>query len=123
MPIGEIGAFLLFLVIVFIVGNLWFHFVEAILRQIKKLFTRHKKNLRHGIRSPRTRRIENVRYRRDYLFGGLMWKLLCGDSSAGSYLGYLADAATDLLTGKAEQDNGQWRDCPWPAQRKIGFTL
>lgn len=53
MPIGEIGAFLLFLVIVFIVGNLWFHFVEAILRQI----------------------------------------------------------------------NGQWRDCPWPAQRKIGFTL
>lgn len=19
--------------------------------------------------------------------------------------------------------NGQWRDCPWPAQRKIGFTL
>ena len=40
MPIGEIGAFLLFLVIVFIVGNLWFHFVEAILRQIKKLFTR-----------------------------------------------------------------------------------
>lgn len=35
MPIGEIGAFLLFLVIVFIVGNLWFHFVEAILRQIK----------------------------------------------------------------------------------------
>jgi hypothetical protein len=39
MPIGEIGAFLLFLVIVFIVGNLWFHFVEAILRQIKKLFT------------------------------------------------------------------------------------
>ena len=58
-----------------------------------------------------------------YLFGGLMWKLLCGDSSAGSYLGYLADAATDLLTGKAEQDSGQWRDCPWPAQRKIGFTL
>ena len=57
------------------------------------------------------------------IFGGLMWKLLCGDSSAGSYLGYLADAATDLLTGKAEQDNGQWRDCPWPAQRKIGFTL
>jgi hypothetical protein len=43
MPVGEIGAFLLFLVIVFIVGNLWFHFVEAILRQIKKLFTRHKK--------------------------------------------------------------------------------
>ena len=62
-------------------------------------------------------------FAQSYLFGGLMWKLLCGDSSTGSYLGYLADAATDLLTGKAEQDNGQWRDCPWPAQRKIGFTL
>lgn len=54
-------------------------------------------------------------FAQSYLFGGLMWKLLCGDSSAGSYLGYLADAATDLLTGKAEQDSGQWRDCPWPA--------
>lgn len=64
MPIGEIGAFLLFLVIVFIVGNLRFHFVEAILRQIKKLFTRHKKPPAWH-RSPRTRRIENVRYRRD----------------------------------------------------------
>ena len=52
-----------------------------------------------------------------------MWKLLCGDSSAGSYLGYIADAATDLLAGKEEQGNGQWRDCPWPAQRKIGFTV
>ena len=62
-------------------------------------------------------------FAQSYLFGGLMWKLLCGDSSAGSYLGYLADAATDLLTGKSEQDNGQWRDSPWPAQRKIGFTL
>ena len=61
-------------------------------------------------------------FAQSYLFGGLMWKLLCGDSSAGSYLGYLADAAADLLTGKAEHDNGQWRDCPWPAQRKIGFT-
>lgn len=61
-------------------------------------------------------------FAQSYLFGGLMWKLLCGDSSAGSYLGYLADAATDLLTGKTEQDNGQWRDCPWPARRKIGFT-
>ncbi len=60
-------------------------------------------------------------FARSYLFGGLMWKLLCGDSSAGSYLGYLADAAIDLLTGKAEQDSGQWRDCPWPAKRKIGF--
>ena len=62
-------------------------------------------------------------FAQSYLFGGLMWKLLCGDGSAGSYLGYLADAAADLLSGKAEQGNGQWRDCPWPAKRKIGFTL
>ena len=60
-------------------------------------------------------------FAQSYLLGGLMWKLLCGDSSAGSYLGYIAAAATDLLAGKAEQDGGQWRDCPWPAQRKIGF--
>ena len=62
-------------------------------------------------------------FAQSYLFGGLMWKLLCGDSSAASYLGYLADAATDLLTGKAGQGSGQWRNCPWPAQRKVGFTL
>lgn len=61
-------------------------------------------------------------FAQSYLFGGLMWKLLCGDSSAGSYLGYLADAAADLLTGRTEQDEGQWRDCPWPAKRKIGFV-
>ena len=58
-------------------------------------------------------------FAQSYLFGGLMWKLLCGDNSAASYLGYIADAATDLLTG----NGGQWHDCPWPAQRKIGFTL
>lgn len=62
-------------------------------------------------------------FAQSYLFGGLMWKLLCGDSSAGSYLGYIANAATDLLIGKEEQDGGQWREYPWPAQRKIGFTL
>lgn len=28
---GAIGAFLAFLVVVFIVGNLWFHLVESIL--------------------------------------------------------------------------------------------
>lgn len=43
MPLGEIGAFLLFLAVVFILGNLWFHLIEAILRRIKKLLTRHKK--------------------------------------------------------------------------------
>ncbi len=60
-------------------------------------------------------------FAQSYLFGGLMWKLLCGDNSAGSYLGYLADAATDLLTGKTEEGHGQWRNCPWPEQRRIGF--
>lgn len=62
-------------------------------------------------------------FAQSYLFGGLMWKLLSGDSSAASYLGYIADAATDLLTGQPRSDGGQWRNCPWPAQRKIGFTL
>lgn len=56
-----------------------------------------------------------------YLFGGLMWKLLCGDSAAESYLGYLTDAAIDLLTGKPEDNEGQWKGCPWPGARKIGF--
>ena len=56
-----------------------------------------------------------------YLFGGLMWKLLCGDSAAESYLGYLTDAAIDLLTGKPEDKEGQWKGCPWPGARKIGF--
>lgn len=60
-------------------------------------------------------------FAQSYLFGGLMWKLLCGDSAAASYLGYLADAATDLLTSKPE--GGQWRDFPWPAPRKIGFAV
>ena len=61
-------------------------------------------------------------FAQSYLLGGLMWKMLCGDGSAGSYLGYLADAATDLSAGNAAQAGGQWYDCPWPAQRKIGFT-
>lgn len=56
-------------------------------------------------------------FAQSYLFGGLMWKLLCGDSSAASYLGYVADAAVDLLAG----EDGQWKGFPWPAQRKIGF--
>lgn len=60
-------------------------------------------------------------FAQSYLFGGLMWKLLCGDSSAESYLGYLADAATDLLAGKGEGTSGQWRGFPWPARRRIGF--
>ncbi len=43
MGIGEAGAFLLFLAIVFLAGNLWFHFIEGILGRIKKLFTRSRK--------------------------------------------------------------------------------
>lgn len=43
MSFGEMGAFLLFLVAVFIFGNLWFHFIETILGWIKKLFIRRKK--------------------------------------------------------------------------------
>lgn len=57
-----------------------------------------------------------------YLFGGLMWKLLCGDADAESYLGFLADAATDLLTGKMEEGEDPWRHCLWPAVREIGFV-
>ena len=62
-------------------------------------------------------------FARSYIFGGLMWKLICGDGAAESYLGYLADATTDLLTGSAEEDEGQWRECPWPAARRIGFRV
>ena len=62
-------------------------------------------------------------FARSYIFGGLMWKLICGDVAADSYLGYLADAATDLLTGSAEEEEGQWRECPWPEARRIGFRV
>ena len=43
MPLDEIGAILLFLVVVFLLGNLWFHFIETILKWLKKRFTRRKK--------------------------------------------------------------------------------
>ena len=62
-------------------------------------------------------------FARSYIFGGLMWKLICGAGAAESYLGYLADAATDLLTGSAEEEEGQWRECPWPEARRIGFRV
>ena len=42
MPWGEIGAFLLLLVVVFIFCNLWFHLIEEILGWIKKRLTRRK---------------------------------------------------------------------------------
>ena len=43
MPWGQFGVVLAVLVIVFVAGNLWFHFVEAILSQLKKWFFKNKK--------------------------------------------------------------------------------
>lgn len=79
-----------------------------------------------GILWDLTRRVKDEmhswrEFAQSYLFGGLMWKLLCGDSDAETYLSYIADAAVDLLTGGEEQDGGQWKACPWPERRRIGF--
>lgn len=38
MSLGAIGAFLVVLLVVFVVGNLWFHFVEGVLERIKGVF-------------------------------------------------------------------------------------
>ena len=43
MPWGQFGVVLAVLVIVFVAGNLWFHFVEAILSQLKKWLFKNKK--------------------------------------------------------------------------------
>ena len=43
MPWGQLGAVLAILAIVFVAGNLWFHFVEAIINQLKKLLYKNKK--------------------------------------------------------------------------------
>ena len=42
MPLKEIGAIALVLLVIVIVGNLWFHFVESILERIRQLFHRKK---------------------------------------------------------------------------------
>lgn len=42
MPWGEIGAVLLVLGIVFVVGHLWFHIVERVSGGLKRLFSRKK---------------------------------------------------------------------------------
>ncbi len=42
MPLKEIGAIVLVLLVIVIVGNLWFHFVESILERIRRLFRRKK---------------------------------------------------------------------------------
>lgn len=39
MSPGALGAFLLVLVLVFLVGRLWFHLVEFLLDQIKRLLS------------------------------------------------------------------------------------
>ena len=39
---GEVGAILLALVVLLVIGNLWFHFVESVLGKVKSLFTRGK---------------------------------------------------------------------------------
>ena len=62
-------------------------------------------------------------FAQSYLFGGLMWKLLCGDPSAASYLGYVADAAVNLIVGREDGTGGQWKAQHWPARRKIGFSI
>ena len=43
MPFGEMGAILLLLLAVVILGNLWFHFIETTVRWIKKLLARRQK--------------------------------------------------------------------------------
>lgn len=42
MALEYIGAFILVLVVTFIVGNVWFHLVEALLDRIQSLSSRHK---------------------------------------------------------------------------------
>ncbi len=38
----ELAAVLGFLAVIVILGNLWFHFVEAVLEKIKELFASHR---------------------------------------------------------------------------------
>ena len=42
MTLGEIGAFLLVLVIVFVLGQVWFHLVESVLEGVRRRFFRSK---------------------------------------------------------------------------------
>ena len=44
MPLKELGALLLLLVVVFALGNLWFHMVEGVLGRIKGLFLGRKES-------------------------------------------------------------------------------
>ena len=49
-----------------------------------------------------------------------MWKLICSDGAAETILAIWQMPQQDLLTGSAEVDEGQWRECPWPEARRIG---
>lgn len=51
MSWGQIGAVLAVLVIVFVAGNLWFHFVEAIFCQLKKWCFKKKPTAWHTLPS------------------------------------------------------------------------
>lgn len=42
MLLRELGAWLLLLIVVFVLGNLWFHVVEGVLSRLKRLFVRGK---------------------------------------------------------------------------------
>ena len=42
MTLGGIGTFLLVLVIVFVLGQVWFHLVETVLEGIRRRFFRSK---------------------------------------------------------------------------------
>ena len=42
MPLREVGGILLLLVIVFVIGNLWFHAVESVLGRIKRFLSWNK---------------------------------------------------------------------------------
>ncbi|MBS5139862.1 hypothetical protein [Anaerotignum lactatifermentans] len=39
----EIGGIFVFLLVIVILGNIWFHFIESILQKIKKIIHRHEK--------------------------------------------------------------------------------
>lgn len=40
--IKEIGGIFVFLLVIVIFGNIWFHFVESILAKIRKFLRRHE---------------------------------------------------------------------------------
>lgn len=42
MSLGSVMAFLAVLLVVFIVGTVWFHLVESLLARLRQLFGRHR---------------------------------------------------------------------------------